>query len=136
MALLINLKPTEKNSLGNTYKDIDCSAIDDAPTNKDLESIKHRIRNLFDWTPGSRILLPGYGNILERIKYQPLNDLTLKNAEAQIRTMFGYEPIVKLTSVDLTPNYDQNELKIRVDYAVPSLDLTTSTSLTVQVAEQ
>jgi phage baseplate assembly protein W len=97
------------------------------PVNYDLVSIKNRIRNLFDWQQGTRILYPEYGNILEKIKYEPLSELTMKNAESLIRKMFSFEPEVSITDIVITPNYDENTMEIRVDYEVPKLDVRSAT---------
>ena len=137
MSLKIQLNPIEKNEQKKVFKDLNCVDIDNNPSVVDKQAIEKRIQNLFNWSQGQRILLPTFGNILEKIKYEPLNEVTLKNAESQIRLMFSFEPEVRIIEpITLEPNPDRNELYIRVDYAIPSLEVKSSTELTVQVVEQ
>ena len=136
MSLRIQLIPITKTTQGKTYKDINCADIDENPVLTDLQAIKNRIRNIFDWRRGSRILYPNFGNVIDYIKYEPLNELTLMNAEKGIREMFSYEPEVTITNITMDPNPDENELYIRVDYSVPRLNVTTSTEFNINVVEQ
>jgi len=134
MAILINLTPVEKTVQNKTFKDVNISNLFDVPVNYDLQSIKNRIANMFDWQQGTRILFPDFGNILEKIKYEPMTDLSMKNAEALIRKMFSYEPEVSITNMSIKPDHDRNQLNIRVEYEVPNLDITTTADFIIEVA--
>lgn len=133
MSILINLKPVNKTDQNKTYKDINISNLFGESALYDLRAVKNRIRNMFEWTQGSRILNPEFGNILEKIKYEPINEVSMKNAEALIRKMFSFEPEITVKTINITPDYDRNELNIRVDYEVPNLDIVSSQDFIVEV---
>lgn len=134
MSLVIQLTPVSKTTEDKTYKDINCSDIINNPVNVDYQSIKNRIDNLFDWEQGMRILLPQYGNVLQKIKYEPLSEVSIKNAENLIRKMFSYEPEVRLSTINITPNYDQNEMLISCTYEIQNLNSKVTKNLTITTA--
>lgn len=133
MSILIELVPVS-NTQGKTFKDVNIAGLMDDPVNNDLNSIKNRIENIFDWEQGSRILRPELGNLLNQIKYEQLNEVTLKNADALTRKMLSFEPEISVVSVDVKANYDSNEVNISVQYEIPKLDIVTNTSLNVKLA--
>lgn len=134
MSILIKLNTVEKNKNNKTYKDVNITELMDKPVNYDLDSIKNRIRNMFEWQQGSRILLPEFGNILEKIKYEPMTEISMKNAESLIRTMFSFEPAVSIISIQTNPNYDDNTLHIRVEYEIPDLNIITTNDFVIETA--
>ena len=136
MSVKIRLQPVLKNRrTGLRFKDVNVDEnILEKPVRKDLDCIKNRINNLFMWEQGTRVLFPEYGNILEKIKYEPLNEETVKNVEALIIEMFSYEPEVSIKSINIEPDPDQNELRIKVIYLVPELNVSSRIDLEVAVA--
>lgn len=133
MSILINLKPVNKTDKNKTFKDINITNLFTESSLYDISAVRNRIRNMFEWKQGTRILYPEFGNILEKIKYEPINDISIKNAEALIRKMFLFEPEVTIRTIEITPYYDRNELSIRVDYEVPKLDIVSSQDFVVEV---
>lgn len=133
MSILINLRPVTKTDKNKTFKDINITNLFTESSLYDIRAVQNRIRNMFEWKQGSRILYPEFGNILEKIKYEPINDISIKNAEALIRKMFLFEPEVTIRTIQITPYYDRNELSIRVDYEVPKLDIVSSQDFVVEV---
>lgn len=125
MSVRVRLKPNQKNRItGSTFKDVNIRNITVKNSRKDLDAIKNRIDNLFSWTTGSRVLFPTLGNALEQIKYEPMNEVTITNAKSIVRDIMSFEPEVTVTNIQVTPNEDENELRIRVDYLVPKLEVT------------
>ena len=116
MSVLIQLKPKQKTK-SIVFKDVDITNVMHHNSNINIQSIRNRIRNIFEWQQGTRILDPEFGNILEKIKYEELNEVTLMNADGMIRKMLAYEPEIRIIDIVLIPDYDQNELKIQLECA-------------------
>lgn len=95
----------------------------DLKTSLDYMAVDNAMTNLFMFYPGQNILFPEFGNKLYKYVDEPVIDITAGRIRDEILGMFKmWEPRIRITSVAVVPNADQNEYWITVEYSVPSLD--------------
>ena len=90
---------------------------------KDVESIKNGIKNIFEWKKGERILLPDFGNDLESLVYEPINDLIIERAKNLIINMLRWEPRITIDNIDVKWPEDTNQIEVNLSYSIPSLKI-------------
>jgi phage baseplate assembly protein W len=89
----------------------------------DLESVKNGIRNIFSYKKGERIILPAFGNNLNKFLYEPINNYTAENIGLEISSMIStWDPRVNIIKVLVIPKPDDNQYDVAVIYSVPSLN--------------
>ena len=93
---------------------------------KDVESIKNGIKNIFEWKKGERILLPDFGNDLESLVYEPINDLIIERAKNLIINMLRWEPRITIEDIEIKWPEDTNQIEVNLSYSIPSLKITTN----------
>lgn len=92
-----------------------------AETIIDAAAIKNSIRNIFEWFPGERIILPEFGNLLYEHLYTKINELSAKNIAVSVRQMLRWEPRISVTQVDVIPDAENNQYDVNVVYEIPQL---------------
>ena len=106
----------------------------DIRVSKDIDAVQNSINNMFLFIPGERVLMPQFGNSLYQYLYEPINELTAKRIGNELKTAFEkYEPRVKLTAINITPDEDNNTYYIEVVYIIPSIDREKSLSFSKAV---
>ena len=90
---------------------------------KDVESIKNGIKNIFEWKKGERILLPDFGNDLESLVYEPINDLLIDRAKNLIINMLRWEPRITIEDIEIKWPEDTNQIEVNLSYSIPSLKI-------------
>ena len=90
---------------------------------KDVESIKNGIKNIFEWKKGERILLPDFGNDLESLVYEPINDLIIERTKNLIINMLRWEPRITIDNIDVKWPEDTNQIEVNLSYSIPSLKI-------------
>jgi phage baseplate assembly protein W len=120
----------KRDELGFKYKDISVPISRDPnnydlAANFDLQAIKQSLRNIFDWSPGERILNPEFGNPLLEFMYEPINAETAQRIASSLRRSIGlWEPRVRIENLKILPKPDDNEYYIELTYSIPSLKIT------------
>jgi phage baseplate assembly protein W len=118
--------PVERVS--KAFKDISLS-LQVNPITYDLIDIKNEtaiarsIRNLVLTSPGERFFNQNLGSNVSRSLFESLNDISSTVIQDEIRnTIENYEPRVDLISVDVVPNYDDNEFNVTIRYYIVGID--------------
>jgi phage baseplate assembly protein W len=109
-----------------TYRDINMPLDDEFSDNKDVLAIRSSIANIFNWRRGQRILDPNFGNTLYTFLYEGGNDITRENMKKSIAAMLSYEPRMNVINIGVEFDNDSTEVKVIIDYAIPSLNRTVS----------
>jgi len=119
--------PVERVSQG--FKDVSMS-FQVNPLNNDLIVIKNEtaiarsIRNLIFTLPGERFFNENLGSRVSRILFENMDAITASVIKDEItNTINNYEPRVDLISVDVSPNYDQNEFNVTINYYIVGIDV-------------
>ena len=123
---LLNFMPVERISRG--FKDISMS-FEINPINNDLIGVKNNtaiarsIRNLVLTTPGERFFNEDLGSGVSEVLFDTLDDISGAVIRDEIeQTIIRFEPRVKLTDVNVKPDYDSYEFNVTVTYDIVGID--------------
>ena len=118
--------PVERVSRG--FKDISMS-LEVNPINADIIGVKNdtaiarSIRNLVLTTPGERFFNEDLGSGVSEILFDTLDDISSAIIRDEIeQTIIRFEPRVKLTDVNVKPDYDSNEFNVTIKYDIVGID--------------
>ncbi len=119
--------PLERVSRG--FRDISMS-FQVNPLNYDLIGLKNEtaiarsIRNLVLTYPGERFFNEDLGSRVSRSLFENMDEISSSIIKDEIEnTIRNYEPRVNLTSVDVVPNYDENEFNVTIQYRIVGIDV-------------
>lgn len=109
---------------------------DDLSVVNNDNSIKQAVKNLILTTPGEKPFQPLVGSSVNRLLFEPLDAFTADAIEDEIRTTINqYEPRVALTSVVVTPVFDQNKLNVEIEYQIVGLPIVETIEFVLQRPE-
>ena len=118
--------PVERVSKG--FKDISMS-FEVNPINNDIIGVKNdtaisrSIRNLVLTTPGERFFNEDLGSGVSEILFDVLDDISASVIRDEIETtIIRFEPRVKLTDVNVKPDYDSNEFNVTIKYDIVGME--------------
>lgn len=119
--------PVERLSRG--FRDISMS-FKVNPLNDDLIGLKNEtaiarsIRNLVLTAPGERFFNPNLGSRVSRSLFENMDEITASVIKDEIEnTINNYEPRVDLKSVNVSPDYDNNEFNVTIEYYIVGIDV-------------
>lgn len=119
--------PSERVSIG--FKDLSMT-FQVNPLTYDLIDIKNEnaiarsIRNLVLTYPGERFFNQNLGSKVSRSLFENIDDVSATIIRDEIQnTIVNYEPRVDLLSVDVSPNYDENEFNVTIRYQIVGIDV-------------
>ncbi len=118
--------PVER--ISKQFKDISLS-LQVNPLNYDLIDIKNEtaisrsIQNLVFTIPGEKFFNQNLGSRISNSLFDNIDDVSASIIQDEIKnTIENYEPRVDLISVDVSPNYDNNEFNVTVRYYIIGID--------------
>lgn len=117
----------ETNRRGYTYRDVDYNFVLDARgydfnNFDDINAIRNGLVNIFSWRRGERIILPEFGNTLNRFLYEPMTSEVLNDIQRECSDMITrWEPRVSIIDVNLEAFPDDHEVLVEIQYSIPSL---------------
>jgi phage baseplate assembly protein W len=119
--------PVERLSRG--FKDISMS-FQVNPLNNDIIAINNEtaiarsVRNLVFTLPGERFFNENLGSKLSRALFENIDEISASIIQDEItNTINNYEPRVDLISVDVSPNYENNEFNVTINYYIVGIDV-------------
>ena len=119
--------PVERLSRG--FKDLSMS-FQANPLNNDLISITNEtaiarsVRNLIFTLPGERFFNQNLGSRVSKVLFENMDEISASVIKDEIEnTINNYEPRVDLISVDVSPNYDNNEFNVTINYYIIGIDV-------------
>lgn len=119
--------PVERVSQG--FKDLSMT-FQVNPVNFDLIGLKNEtaiarsIRNLVFTQPGEKFFNPNLGSRVSRQLFENMDAISASIIEDEIRdTINKYEPRVRLVSINVSPNYDENEFNVTIVYRIVGIDV-------------
>lgn len=97
--------------------------ITDIEQSVDYEAISNSIVNIFNTTPGQKLLNPEFGLALRQYLFEPLSYDTAENiGETILLGVTEYEPRVIVDNVNIIIDFDANEYEITLKLRVPTLN--------------
>ncbi len=119
--------PLERISKG--FKDISMT-FQVNPLNYDLIGLKNEsaiarsVRNLVFTIPGERFFNENLGSKVSRSLFENMDEISSSVIQDEItNTINNYEPRVNLIDVDVSPNYDENEFNVTINYRIVGIDV-------------
>ncbi len=86
---------------------------------KDEDAVKESIRNLLLTDRGERLMQPNIGGNLRAMLFENITPGVLVLIEDQVRTTLSlHEPRAEIIDVQVTSNYDDNVVNIRVQFYI------------------
>jgi phage baseplate assembly protein W len=114
--------------ISKEFKDISMS-FQVNPLTYDLIGIKNEtaiarsVRNLVLTIRGERFFDQNLGSNVNKLLFENMDDLTAASIQDEIRTTINnYEPRVNLRSVEVNPDYDQNQFDVTITYDIIGID--------------
>jgi hypothetical protein len=100
------------------------------PLNYDLIAIKNEtaiarsLRNLVLTLPGERFFNQNLGSRVSRVLFENIDSVSSSIIQDEIEnTINNYEPRVNLTSVNVSPDYDNNAFNVTINYIIVGIDV-------------
>jgi len=100
------------------------------PLNSDLIVLKNEtaiarsIRNIVFTLPGEKFFNENFGSEVSRSLFELVDEISASNIRDKIATsIVNFEPRVKLISVDVIPDYDNNSLNVTIIYNIIGIDV-------------
>jgi phage baseplate assembly protein W len=119
--------PLERVSKG--FKDLSMT-FQVNPLNYDLIALKNEsaiarsIRNLVLTQPGERFFNENLGSKVSKSLFENMDEVSASIINDEIRnTINNYEPRVNLIDVIVSPNYDENEFNVTIQYRIVGIDV-------------
>ena len=119
--------PLERVSRG--FKDLSMT-FQSNPLNGDLIAIKNvnaiarSVRNIILTTPGEKFFDPDFGSNVSKLLFENVDDITASQIQEEIEfSINNYEPRVKLLSVEINPDFDNNLFDTIITYEVVGADV-------------
>ena len=119
--------PIERISRG--FKDISMT-FKVNPLNNDLIALKNAnaiarsVRNIVMTIPGERFFQPSFGSGVNRVLFNNMDEISASILEDEIRNSIrNYEQRVKLRSLKVSPNFDNNSFDTVITYDIIGADI-------------
>jgi phage baseplate assembly protein W len=118
--------PVERVSKG--FKDLSMT-FQVNPVNYDLIALKNEtaiarsVRNLVFTYPGEKFFNEDLGSKVSRSLFENMDEISASIIKDEIEnTIRNYEPRVNLIEVVVSPNYDNNEFNVTINYRIVGID--------------
>jgi len=83
--------------------------------NENLGSLRDCVKQLLLTAKGSRVMRPDFGTDIRKSVFEPLTSDAIDRLRGQILTAIQtYEPRVIVKNISLTPDYERNQLTIKL----------------------
>jgi phage baseplate assembly protein W len=119
--------PIQRISRG--FKDISMT-FQSNPLNDDLIALKNAnaiarsVRNIVMTIPGERFFQPSFGSGVNRVLFNNMDEISASILEDEIRNSIrNYEPRVRLRSLKVQANFDNNAFDTVITYDIIGADI-------------
>ena len=91
---------------------------------KNESAIARSVRNLVFTLPGERFFNENLGSKVSRSLFENMDEISASVIQDEItNTINNYEPRVNLIDVVVSPNYDENEFNVTINYRIVGIDV-------------
>lgn len=98
----------------------------------DVEAVKTDLLNHIFTRRGERVMLPSFGTTIPELVFEPLDNDTLDVLEDELRTVFNYDPRVRLLDLDIQPDFDINSVTAAARVYYIELDIVDNLTLNIE----
>ncbi len=119
--------PVERVS--RSFKDLSMSfkanpLNDDLITLKNESAIARSIRNIVFTSPGEKFFNPDFGSNISKVLFENIDEISAIQIKEEIElSIKNFEPRVRLTEVEINPNYDNNQFDVTINYKITGIDV-------------
>ena len=97
---------------------------DDLIVLKNANAIARSVRNIVMTIPGERFFQPSFGSGVNRVLFNNMDEISASILEDEIRNSIrNYEPRVRLRSLKVQANFDNNAFDTVVTYDIIGADI-------------
>ena len=119
--------PVERVS--RSFKDLSMS-FKVNPLNDDLIPLKNEaaiarsLRNIVFTSPGEKFFNPDFGSNISKVLFENIDEISAIQIKEEIElSIKNFEPRVRLTEVEINPNYDNNQFDVTINYKITGIDV-------------
>ena len=119
--------PLERVSQG--FRDISMS-FQRHPLNDDLIALKNEqaiarsVRNIVFTVPGDKFFNEDFGSRVSEVLFENIDNISANLIKQEIKqSIIAYEPRVILLSVEVNPEFDNNEFNVKITYKIVGADV-------------
>jgi len=87
-----------------------------SPVRYDLDLARQDLLNHFNTRKGERVMMPEFGSIVWELLFDPLDNVTVKLIENDVRKIIGSDPRWTLNSVTVSESPNSLDLEVIVNY--------------------
>jgi phage baseplate assembly protein W len=95
----------------------------------DFETVKRDLLNHIWTIPGERVMQPDFGTRIPLLAFEPLDEVTLKIVEDDLKKVFSYDPRVELIDLAVVALPDNNAIGAFADLRYIELNTTETLKL-------
>ena len=97
---------------------------DDLIALKNSSAIARSIRNIVFTQPGEKFFNPNFGSRVSESLFDNIDNTSADVIRDQIRSSIrNFEPRVNLLRVVVAPNFDENEMNVKITYEIIGIDV-------------
>ena len=115
--------------ISKEFKDISMT-FQSNPLNRDLIGIKNEtaiarsVKNLVLTSQGERFFNSSFGTKVSKLLFENIDAMTASIIKDEISfTLNTYEPRIEVTDLTVSPNYDENEFAVTIQYKIIGIDV-------------
>jgi phage baseplate assembly protein W len=115
--------------ISRDFKDISMT-FQSNPLNRDLIGIKNEtaiarsVKNLVLTSQGERFFNSSFGTKVSKLLFENIDAMTASIIKDEISfTLNTYEPRIEVTDLIVSPNYDENEFAVTIQYKIIGIDV-------------
>ena len=91
---------------------------------KNSSAIARSIRNIVFTQPGEKFFNPNFGSRVSESLFDNVDNTSADVIRDQIRSSIrNFEPRVNLLRVVVAPNFDENEMNVKITYEIIGIDV-------------
>lgn len=115
--------------ISKDFKDISMT-FQSNPLNRDLIGLKNEtaiarsVKNLVLTSQGERFFNSSFGTKVSKLLFENIDEMTASIIKDEISfTLNTYEPRIEVTDLTVSPNYDENEFAVTIQYKIIGIDV-------------
>ena len=115
--------------ISRDFKDISMT-FQSNPLNRDLIGIKNEtaiarsVKNFVFTSQGERFFNSSFGTKVSKLLFENIDAMTASIIKDEISfTLNTYEPRIEVTDLTVSPNYDENEFAVTIQYKIIGIDV-------------
>ena len=97
---------------------------DDLIALKNGQAIARSVRNIVFTVPGDKFFNEDFGSRVSESLFENIDNISANLIKQEIKqSITAYEPRVRLLSVEVNPEFDNNEFNVKITYKIVGADV-------------